>query len=413
MAKKKKSKKKDDEGPVSTDMDKMIESMTKDADAIRESTPSDQIKHVSSGNIAVNLCLSGDPSSAIPMGKIVNLEGESDTGKSLLALTILREGQIDHQELFRGLIVDTERAFDERRTEEMGLFLRRKPKDPKNPKVDEGEDDTNDPRASTCRIIQTTDLTTLAEVVVPRFFRMARDHPEMIFFILIDSMSMVVTAHEREATFETRDMARAQEIRKFMRLLNDQFPNNLSVILTHHQTDRIATGGSRLAAKTGNHMKDIGGGKAVKYTPDIRIEIDYKGREVRGSGANERIVGQKCRVKVIKNRGYPPMVEAVVVINHEKGFTATSGLFDQLVQLKLIVPTGKMYKCPDILGDRKWYAKALEDELEKPEHAAQVAQLIVDVLESGKFSSRLDDTKPAAAEGEEDDPLGLKELTGD
>lgn len=361
------------------DFDALVDDMVKSTDRIIEMDLSGQTAWISTGCYAINLALSGHPSYGIPMGRIINLEGESDGGKTLLGLTILREGQMEHRKNFRALIIDTERGIEITRTEQMGLFLRRIPKDPNN--VQPGEDDTNDDRASTVRIIQTTDLTTLAEIVMPRFMASARAHPERVHMVFIDSLSMIVTTHERDADFDTKDMARAKEIRKFMRLVNDSFPKNLSIMLVHHQTDIINTTGMQAPAKTGVRGKDIGGGKSVKYVPDVRIEVDYAGREYRGSGQSKRILGQKCRIKVIKTRLHKPMIEARAIIDHNKGFTVCGGLFDQLIQKGLIIKTGKMYQCPQLFGDKKYFENALQDEIEKPDHAVQVCQLIVENLE--------------------------------
>lgn len=153
------------------------------------------------------------------------------------------------------------------------------------------------------------------------------------------------------------------------------------MFLIHHQTMRIATGGKQLSAKQGNHERDVGGGSSVKYVPDVRIEVDYVGKEKRGSGENERVVGQVCRIRVVKTRLYKPMIEAKVVIDHNKGFTVLGGLFDQLIDLGFVDAKGDRWICKKILGDKTFNKNQLQDELEKPERANQVANLIMESMQ--------------------------------
>jgi RecA/RadA recombinase len=226
----------------------------------------------------------------------------------------------------------------------------------------------------------------------------------MMFILMIDSVSMLVTEHERTTDFETRDMSRAQELRKMMRLLNDGYSGNLTVFLIHHQTDRIAAGGI-LSAKTGNHNKDIGGGKAMKFVPSVRLEISYSGKERRGSGENEKIIGQGCRIEVIKTRMFKPMLKAETYIDHNTGFTQLGGLADQLKQQGVIIEDGKMFQVPVLFGEKKWHWVNLEQELEKPENARKVVELIVERMQVSTF-----DQGKGEPEAEETDPLDLDNL---
>lgn len=395
------------------DFDSMMEKVTDGINLVTTIDPSQCLEWVGSGNIAVNLACSGHPLHAFPFGRMINMEGESDTGKTLLAQTAMREAQQKYQHLFRGLYIDTERGVVINRLESMGMFC--KWKKPANGKIPSDKTDsydhTGDNRAGTFRLVQTTDLTALADSIIPPFLAAARNRPDMRFVLAIDSMSMLVTEHERSTEFGTKDMARALEIRKFMRLLNDSFPPNLIMFLIHHQSDRISTNGM-LAAKTGAHNKDISGGKAVKYVPDVRIEVDYGGKETRGSGDKSKVIGQVARVRVIKTRLHRPMLEARAVIDFSRGFTQTGGLWGQLDDLGLINKDGKMWQCPGITGDKKFYEGNLKDELEKPENAEKIVDLIVSRMQIDEFGGGNDTTPEPEPETKsvEEDPLGLSEL---
>lgn len=383
--------------------DNFMDTITKDVATVTRVEANTEVRWLSCYNVATNLALSGHPEKGLPVGRIINFEGESDTGKTLLALTAIREAQRVYGSFFRCLVIDTERGMSLQRNADLGIMVKKKPKNAKKPDVDEGEDDTNDPRAGTFKVIQTTDVSTLGNDILPPFLAAARAHPEMMFVLMIDSISMLVTEHERTTDFETRDMSRAQELRKLMRLLNDGYADNLTVFLIHHQTDRIAAGGM-LPAKTGNHNKDIGGGKAMKFVPSVRLEISYSGKERRGSGDNQRIIGQGCRIEVIKTRLYKPMLRCETYIDHNSGFTQLGGLADQLEQQGVVISGGTGWKlCPPLFGDKKWREADLEQELEKPENARKVVELIIQRMQVSAFPGESD----GKAEEEEKDPLDL------
>lgn len=392
------------------DFDAMMDNVTKGLTTVTNIDPSKVLEWVGSGNIAANLAMSGHPMHAFPFGRIVNLEGESDTGKTLLAQTAIREAQQQYEANFRCLYIDSERGVEVSRLESLGVFCKRKP--PKNGKIPAGDeakyDTTGDPRAGTLRLEQTTDLTTISDTLLPPFLHAARNRPDMRFIFALDSVSLLVTSHERDTDFNTRDMTRAIEIRKFMRLLNDMYPANLLTFLVHHQSTRISTG-TPLAAKTGAHERDISGGKSVKYVPDVRIEVDYGGKETRGSGANTKVIGQIAKIKVIKTRLYRPMLEARAVIDHSKGFTQTGGLWGLLDDLGLINKDGKMWQCPEITGEKKFFESNLKDELEKPENTEKIVDLIMDRMQTSTFGEGSENDSPESASGA-DDPLGLNEL---
>ena len=385
------------------DFDEMVDNIISSTQASYDLSNSEDIEWVSSGNIAVNIALSGHPSYGLPFGRIINFEGESDTGKSLLAATLMREAQTKYTSDFRGLYIDTERGIDLARMTQMGMFVKRKPKNPNNPDPSKNEDTTGDPRAGTFRPIQTTNLTELCEKILPPFFNAAKANPNMRFILCVDSVSMLVTDHERTADFQTRDMARAQELRKFMRLINDAFCPNLMIFLIHHQSDVIRTNMYEKLNDNRDSKKTISGGKAMKYVPDVRIEVAYGKQETRGNGDKKQVVGQTCRVHVKKTRLYRPMITAEPVIDHSCGFTRLGGLFDQLLQLNIVVPNGKMFTCPAITGDDKMYRDNMADFLEREENVTRVVDLIVENLEMAAFDG-------GKNKDEEEKPSDLNDL---
>lgn len=358
-----------------TNFDEWVDDIKKDVKSVQDIT--NTIEWISSGMVAANLALSGHPGYGLPFGCIINMEGLSDSGKSLMAQTACREAQEKYRERLRALYITSERGMFTSRLEQMGLCVKRKSEDPKNDK------------AGTFKPIQTTNLTDLADDILPGFFKSADEHPEMRFMLVFDSISMLMTDHERESDFNTQDMARAKELRKFMRILNDSIRPNIMILLIHHQTHKINTNpGIPLPPTQGSRELDIGGGTAMKYVPDVRIQINFAGKEKRGSGEDAETVGQKCRIETIKTRLYKPMIKATLTIDHSCGFTQLGGLSEQLEDLKLVDEVGQgWWICKPIFGDKKFQGwNKLQDELEKPENVRRVVDLIVENLKFETFA---------------------------
>lgn len=380
MARKEKDKEPAKKAVVIEDFGNWVDGLVEQSEGMVESTTA-EIRWISAYNVAVNLALSGHPEKGLPLGKIINLEGESDTGKTLLGLTIMREAQSFYKSMFQGIVIDSEKGMEYERTASMGMFVKRKPKNKNNPQS--GEDTTGDPRAGTFQIIRTNKMAYLADEVLPSIFATARANPGKVFIMMIDSMSMMMTTHEGETDFDTRDMARAVEIRKLLRYMNGDLPPNMMILLVHHQSTRISTNGMPLPTKQGSHDKDISGGKASKYVPSVRIEIGYGGKIKNSSGD---IIGQTCKIEVIKTRLFKPMIKAEVVIDHNRGFTQLGGLFDQLLQLGIVVKENQTYyTCPPLFGEKKFTEFNLMNEVEKPENAQQVVQQIVERMSFSAF----------------------------
>ena len=402
------------DAPDFDDFGSFMKVITKDQDRITRLVAGEELIWISCFNVAINLALSGHPAKGLPAGAIVNFEGESDTGKTLLAFTAARENQRQYGSQSRCLVVDTERGVKLMRAEQLGIFVKKKPKNPKKPNLEDGEDDTKDPRAGTFEVVQATNISLICDKIITPFCAAARANPQYQSILIIDSVSMLVSTHESTTDFDTRDMARAQELRKMMRLLNSEFSKNLTVFLVHHQTDRIAKTGQVLSSKTGNHDKDIGGGKAMKFVPSVRLEVSYGGKEYRGGESNKRIIGQTCRIEVIKTRLNRPMLKAEVVIDHQRGFTQLSGLYNQLEQEGIVIDadTQGWKLCPPLFGTKKWKMDALEQELEKEENAAKVVQLITERMTMGAFvDGKQPDDEDADDEGNEN-PENLFDMSG-
>src|SRR6056297_2140804 len=82
------------------------------------------------------------------------------------------------------------------------------------------------------------------------------------------------------------------------------------------------------------------GGRALKYYSSVRIEV--RRIETISKGADEAI-GNRVRVKVVKNKVAPPFKKVELEIIFGKGVSATASLLDAALRFELISKSGSWY----------------------------------------------------------------------
>ena len=109
------------------------------------------------------------------------------------------------------------------------------------------------------------------------------------------------------------------------------------------------------------------GGNALKFYASVRLDV----RRIEAIKEGGNVIGNKTRVKVVKNKVAPPFKEAVFDIMYGQGISKWSELIDLAVQMEIIQKSGSWFSMGDErIGQGKDSVKAFLQE--RPELAEQV-----------------------------------------
>jgi len=262
-----------------------------------------QVESISTGSVSLDIALGVG---GVPRGRILEIFGPEASGKTTLAQHIVAEIQKK-----RGVaaFVDAEHALDPDYAEIIGVNVK---------KLLISQPDTGE---QALEIVETLVRSNAIDVIV------------------IDSVAALTPRAEIEG--EMGDVHMGLQAR-----LMSQALRKLTAVIAKSRTTVIFLNQTRM--KIGvffGNPETTTGGKALKFYASIRIELRRSAQIKQG----DKIIGNRVKVKVVKNKVAPPFRSCEFDIMYNEGISYTGDLLDVGTAYRVVDKSGSWYQ----YGDQK------------------------------------------------------------
>jgi recombination protein RecA len=294
-----------------------------------------QIEVISTGCIALDAAIGAG---GLPRGRITEIFGPESSGKTTICLHAIAQAQRNG-----GLaaFIDTEHALDTTYAQHLGV-----------------------------------DLQNLL-VSQPEFGEQALDIVETLVrsgavdIIVIDSVAALIPRVELEGEMgESQVGAQARLMSLAMRKLNMSIgKSNACVVFTNQLRAKINSMGY-------GPNETTTGGNALKFYASLRLDV----RKTETVKSGENIIGNRVKVKCVKNKIAPPFKLAEFEVVYPTGISRTGELIDFGIEFKFMTKSGSWLA----FGDHRAQGReGMREYLrENPDAAADLEAKIINKLHS-------------------------------
>ena len=252
---------------------------------------------VSTGSLGLDLALG---IGGLPRGRVVEVFGPEASGKTTLALHVVAEVQ-----KLGGVaaFIDAEHALDPTYARRLGVQVE-------------------------ALLISQPDTGEQALEIVDMLVRSGA-----VELVVVDSVAALTPKAEIEGDMGDSHMGlQARLMSQALRKLTGSISRSNAIVLFINQLRQ------KIGVSFGN-PETTTGGNALKFYASVRIDI----RRVGALKDREDVVGNRTKIKVVKNKMAPPFRQFELDINYGQGFSVEGEILDMAVEAKLVEKSGAWY----------------------------------------------------------------------
>ena len=259
---------------------------------------------ISTGTAMLDVAISNRPYGGLPVGRIAEITGLEQSGKSLLAAHLLAETQ---KQDGVAVLIDTETAVSREFLDAIGVDV------------------------SKLLYVSADSVEQIFDYCETIIEKVRTADRNKLVTIVVDSVAAASTKNELAADYNKDGYAtdKAIIISKAMRKITNMI------------------GRQKICVMFGDPWT-TSGGKALAFHSSVRIRLKNMGQIKTKVNGKDRTVGIKVRAQIVKNRMGPPLRAADFEIYFERGIDNYGSWLGVMKENKLLKQAGAWYTYTDI-----------------------------------------------------------------